>query len=205
MKRLILVRHGETTWNAEDRLQGQIDVPLNETGLRQAKQIARALADVPCDAIYTSDLIRAADTAAPIAELHGLTAIPDARLRQSNRGAWQGLTEAEIKAQFPNAYELSQREPLFVPPGGETQMHYQARLRDFFGHLQHAHPDQTVIIVSHGHISRMLICLALGLDFSLGRMFTVSNAAWVDVVFEGGRGRMVQMNVQCHLEGKGPL
>ncbi len=205
MKRLILVRHGETIWNADGRLQGQHDIPLNDTGIRQAEQVARALASEACDAIYTSDLIRATVTADRIAEPHGLTPILDARLRQSHRGAWQGLTWQEIQALYPSEYAQAQTDHTFVPPGGESQARYQGRLRDFFTHLQLTHSDQTVIAVSHGHVSRMLICLALGLDFTLGRLFTIDNAALVDLTFEHGRGRLVRMNEQCHLRNENPL
>jgi probable phosphoglycerate mutase len=200
MKRLILVRHGETRWNAEDRLQGQQDVPLNETGIQQADRIARALVDESLDVIYTSDLSRAAETAARIAAPHGLAPVPDARLRQSSKGHWEGLTWGEIAEQFPADLERWQRDQTYLPPGGETTAHYLARLRDFFDDVAQAHPNQTVVAVSHGHVSRMLICRALGLDFALAGLFTIGNAALVDLSFANGRGRLVRMNADCYLE-----
>jgi probable phosphoglycerate mutase len=199
MKRLILVRHGETDWNAENRLQGQQDVPLNEIGIHQADDIARALADESLDVIYTSDLIRASETAARIAARHGLTPVPDVRLRQSAKGRWEGLTWGEIAERYPADLERWRRDQTYLPPGGETTAHYLARLRDFFEYVQRAHPDQTVVAVSHGHVSRMLICRALGLDFALAGLFTIGNAALVDLSLTNGRGRLVRMNVNCHL------
>jgi probable phosphoglycerate mutase len=120
MKRLILVRHGETDWNAENRLQGQQDVPLNEIGIHQADDIARALADESLDVIYTSDLIRASETAARIAARHGLTPVPDVRLRQSAKGRWEGLTWGEIAERYPADLERWRRDQTYLPPGGET-------------------------------------------------------------------------------------
>jgi probable phosphoglycerate mutase len=203
MKRLILVRHGETIWNAEDRLQGQKDIPLNETGFQQAGQVAGALASESIDVIYTSDLIRAIDTAAPVAALLGLAPIPDVRLRQSSKGAWEGLTWHEIETQYPADFARWQADQTYLPLGGESSTRYLGRLRDFFAYIRHAHPDQTVIAVSHGHVTRMLICLALGLEFSRAGLFTVDNAAWADLVFNGSqesaRGVLVGLNVGCHL------
>src|SRR5258706_3803519 len=103
--RLCLVRHGETAWNAEGRVQGQLDIPLSPTGLAQAKAVASALAGESFDAIYSSDLVRVRQTAQPIAELLKKDVLLDERLRERHYGVFQGITYAEAKERFPGDYE----------------------------------------------------------------------------------------------------
>lgn len=99
--RLLLLRHGETAWNAETRIQGQLDIALNERGLWQAERLAQALAGEDLAAVYSSDLLRAHATAAALARHHGLPVLADAALRERGFGRFEGLTYAEIEARFP--------------------------------------------------------------------------------------------------------
>ncbi len=116
---LIVIRHGETAWNRERRLQGQLDIPLNETGRAQARALATALAGEPIDAVYASDLSRAMATAAPLAEVLGLQVRPDARLRERSYGTLQGKTYAEVAEYLPEDFARWQaRVPDYAPPEG---------------------------------------------------------------------------------------
>jgi broad specificity phosphatase PhoE len=132
---LLLVRHGETDWNAEGRLQGHTDRPLNDFGRRQAKELADRLADEGADAIYASDLARAKETAEILGERLGLPVVLDADLREKNWGNWEGLTGDE---RVHVGYE-----------GESTEAHRDRVLRAV-GRIAERHPDQRVIVVTHG-------------------------------------------------------
>ena len=194
MIRLILIRHGETIWNAEDRIQGQIDIPLNETGWRQAQALAVWLAGDTFDAIYSSDLRRALDTAAAIARPHALDVIPDPRLRQSAKGVWEGLTWDEITARYPEQVAAWEANHDMLPPGGETGAAYVGRLREFLGDMTARHTGQTVLAVGHGHVIRTFICLGLGFDTSAAGHFEIVNAGVVELHLHPGRGVLVRLN-----------
>ncbi len=101
----MLWRHGQTVWNFEDRFQGQTDIPLNETGVSQAERAARLLAALQPDAIFCSDLGRAAATAAPLARITGLPVTVDKDLRERHGGVWEGLTGPEIRARYPAEFQ----------------------------------------------------------------------------------------------------
>ncbi|MFY9512204.1 MAG: histidine phosphatase family protein, partial [Rubrivivax sp.] len=119
--RLVVIRHGETAWNAELRIQGHTDIPLNDTGRWQAARMAAALADEGLSAVYSSDLQRAADTAAALAAAAGLQVVHDAGLRERHFGAFEGATFREIEQRWPeDARRWRQREPGFAPGGGEA-------------------------------------------------------------------------------------
>src|ERR1700683_5436157 len=111
--RLVLWRHGQTTWNAERRFQGQSDIPLDQTGLAQAERAARLLAGLRPDLIVSSDLVRASGTAAPLARLTGLDVILDKDLRERHGGVWEGLSDTEIRARYPAEHAV------WAPPEGE--------------------------------------------------------------------------------------
>ncbi len=164
MLRLLLIRHGETAWNAAARFQGQSDVPLNARGRRQAAGVAAALADVPIDALYASDLQRAWATAQAIAAGAGLAIALAPRLREMSFGAWEGLTYGEIERRDPSALAAWQADPSQVaPPEGETLTQVTSRVRAAYGEMIDRHPGQTVAVVAHGGPLRVLLCLALGL------------------------------------------
>ncbi len=118
---LIVIRHGETAWNRERRLQGQLDIPLNDTGRAQACALAEALAGEPIDAVYTSDLGRAMQTAAPLAETLGLQVRAEPRLRERCYGDLEGMTYAEVAEKRPEDFARWQaRVPAYAPPPGES-------------------------------------------------------------------------------------
>jgi len=161
MTQLILVRHGQTDWNVEGRYQGQTDRPLNAAGRAQAEALARQLAPGQFAAIYSSDLLRALETAQIIATGLGLPVQVDRRLREINLGDWEGRQVAEIAAQYQGAWADRARDPgRSRAPGGETVAEVAARLADAAAHIARRHPGGTVVVVSHGVALATLICQA---------------------------------------------
>jgi broad specificity phosphatase PhoE len=147
---LLLVRHGETEWNRLGRYQGSVDVPLNADGHRQAAALAAQLQSEPIDAVYSSTLRRAYDTALPIAASHGLQVVRDPRLNEINQGQWEGLRPAEIVLHWAELHEQWEREPLAVRlPGGETLEEVRARVLAALADILLAWTGHTVCIVAH--------------------------------------------------------
>jgi alpha-ribazole phosphatase len=162
--RLFLVRHGETAWNATARLQGQRDMPLSAAGRQQAMALARALATQPVQAVYSSDLQRAKETAHRIATTHGLSVQYEAQWREMAFGCWEGLTWAELQQRDPIALAAWQADPFHLaPPEGETLAQVSDRVQAAFTHLIASHHTHTVVLVSHGGPLRLLLCVGLGL------------------------------------------
>ena len=147
----------------EGRWQGQSDSPLTERGRAQARQLARALADEPIAAVYSSDLGRAVDTAKEVARLHRLTVTTDRRLREINTGAWTGKGRAELTVEFPGGLEAWATSPSSMRlPEGETIAEAQSRALAFFADRMPAYADQTVVVISHGAITQTILVHALG-------------------------------------------
>ena len=161
MTQLVLVRHGQTDWNVEGRYQGQTDQPLNAAGRAQAEALARQLASRRFDAVYSSDLLRALETAQIIAARLRLPVQVDQRLREISLGDWEGQRVAEIAAQYQAAWTDRARNPLTArAPGGETVAEVAARLADAAADIAERHPDGPVLVVSHGVALATLICQA---------------------------------------------
>lgn len=151
MTRIYLVRHGQTDWNVEGRWQGHADVPLNATGMEQAREIARQLASEQLEAIYSSDLQRARQTAEALSKRTGLPVRLDARLREIHQGEWQGLLATEIEARYEEAFQRRRNDPYNIaPPGGETVEQVRQRVVQAFEEIIARHPRQHVAVVSHG-------------------------------------------------------
>lgn len=175
--RLCIVRHGETAWNAEHRVQGQLDVPLNAIGLAQARAAAKALGEERFEAIYSSDLSRARQTAQPTAERTGLQVALDPDLRERHYGIFERLTYAEVKQKFPEDYaRFEAREPGYDFRTGES-------LRDFFersvaaiARIAERHRGQSVLVFTHGGVLDMHYRYVTGLPLSAPRAFGIPNA-----------------------------
>ena len=151
MSHLLLIRHGETDWNVEGRWQGQADVALNSRGLLQAEQIANSLCSVKIQAIYSSDLQRALQTAEALARKKELIVQIDPRLREIHQGEWQGLKIEEIETRYAQAFQERKQNPLYVaPPGGETALQVQDRVLEALREISLHHVQDTVAVVSHG-------------------------------------------------------
>ena len=176
--RIIAVRHGETAWNAETRMQGQLDVPLNARGRWQAARMAAALADEPLDTIYSSDLSRAAETADALAAAVGLPVIAVPALRERCFGAFEGLTFDEVQARWPEqGRRWRQRDPDFAPHGGETLHQFFARCVDVAAELAAAHPGRTIALVAHGGVMDCLYRAASRIDLQAPRSWQLGNAS----------------------------
>ena len=175
MTTILLVRHGETDWNVERRVQGHSDRPLNDNGRAQALALAETLAGEDLDAVYSSDLARAFETARVIAERHGLPVTTLAGLRERNFGTWEGLTDTEIFERFPAAKTGSWGD-------AETQAEMHERVLATLREIAAAHPDGCVLVVTHGGPLRRLL-VECGSDGN----GPVANCALYRVRFGGGR------------------
>ncbi len=150
MTTLYVVRHGQTPWNVEGRYQGQLDPPLNENGLRQAGETARRLAPLGIEAIYSSDLARAMQTAEALSHLTGLPVQPDPRLREIHQGEWQGVLIDDIRARWPAELHGWETDPWrHHPVGGETLAQLQQRVFSAIDDIIRRHPQGRVAVFTH--------------------------------------------------------
>lgn len=176
--RIVAIRHGETAWNVDTRIQGHLDIPLNDTGLWQASQVARALADEPIAAIYTSDLRRAHATAQAVAHTTGAPLTANPGLRERSFGHFQGRTFAEIEAELPeDALRWRKRDPHYAPEGGESLVTLQGRIERTVAALAQRHVGEQVVMVAHGGVLDVLYRLATRQDIQAPRTWQLSNAA----------------------------
>lgn len=172
MARLILVRHGETEWNRQMRYQGQTDIELNETGIWQAERAADRIASEKIDAIYSSDLKRARETARIIASKHGMRQMVKETplLREMNFGDYEGLTFDQLDEKYRLIFSASptwrSRGPQERAPNGESIADLAARIDRFRDQLSQHNPEETILIAAHGGALQVLICqlLEIGLD-----------------------------------------
>jgi probable phosphoglycerate mutase len=167
MTELVLIRHGETDMNRELRFQGHLNVGLNAVGHEQARRLAARMAGEKADAIYVSDLLRARQTAEPIAGGLALPCVTEAGLREQHFGRVEGLRVADIQREHPEAWAGWLRfEQDFAMPEGESTRSFHARVMDAVQRLVAAHPLQTVVVVTHGGVLDMIYrsARALGLD-----------------------------------------
>ena len=178
MGTIYIVRHGETKWNAEGRIQGHTDVGLTERGREQARAVARRLAGIDFDAAYCSDMSRARDTALIILGERATRLQELPALREYNKGVFEGLTPEEYRQRHPDLYQASLvNDPDFAPPGGETIRQCQARLSRFVGLLRERHLDEDVLVVGHGGSLRSGIVALLGLPLEANWKFVMQNCA----------------------------
>lgn len=167
MTKIILVRHGQTLWNVECRYQGQSDVCLNETGLQQARLVAGRLVNEDIAAIYASDLDRAKTTAEEIAKRHNLNVSIVPEFREISFGEWEGLSFSEIDEKWPGAMKRIFRQPDTIEiPGGETYQDVQIRAMGAIQKLVAKHPEETIVVVSHGATIRTILCAALNIPLT---------------------------------------
>jgi probable phosphoglycerate mutase len=199
---ICLIRHGETAWNAELRIQGHRDLPLDETGFSQAEALARRLSGRHFDAIYSSDLLRARQTAGPLARACKLPVRIDAALRERNFGCWEGMTREEMRAaDAAMAEALSARRPDDVPPGGESLRRHLERVLSCLSRLSSLHAGQTVAVVTHGGTLDLVYRHVHGIPIERPRDFPLPNASinWLSVC--GDRWRFTSWGDTAHLEG----
>ena len=199
--RIIAVRHGETAWNADSRMQGQLDIPLNALGRLQAQRLARALADEPLDAIYASDLSRAFDTAQAVAALTGHRVTADTALRERAFGVFQGLTYTEIEQRWPEqGARWRARDVDFVPEGGESLRQLSVRSVEAAARLAAAHAGGTILLVAHGGVMDCLYRAAVRIELDVIRTWQLGNASINRLLYSAEGFSLVGWSDTRHLE-----
>ncbi|OGO09160.1 MAG: hypothetical protein A2Y61_07770 [Chloroflexi bacterium RBG_13_60_13] len=206
MTRLIIVRHGRTDWNEGEgeRLRGRADLDLDEAGLRQAAATATRLTRWGATAIYSSPLKRAMRTAEILAKPRGLPVQPLDGLVDIDYGRWQGLSLREAEADDPELYRLWLASPHTVTfPGGEGLEQVKDRVTAAVEAVLSNHPEQTVVLVSHKVVCKVLLCDLLGLDNSHFWQIHQGLCAINVVEMEKGSPLIVALNDTCHLKESG--
>jgi probable phosphoglycerate mutase len=200
--RIIAIRHGETTWNVDTRIQGHLDIPLNDTGHRQGQRLGQALADEEISAIYASDLSRAWDTAQYVARSSGAPLVPEPGLRERGFGSFEGRTFAEIEAQAPEEARLwRQRDPHFAPQGGESLVQLYERVVATAERLAVQHPGELIALVGHGGVMDVLYRAATRLNVQAPRTWHLGNAAINRLLWSNEGFHLVGWGDTLHLAG----
>lgn len=176
--RIIAIRHGETAWNVDTRIQGHLDIPLNDTGLWQAERVAAALAGEPIAAVYASDLKRAHVTAGAIAQVAGRSVVAHTGLRERSFGVFEGKTFTEIDATWPeDALAWRRRVPEWTPAGGESLLALRERIAQTAQALAERHMGEQIVLVAHGGVLDVLYRIATGQDLQAPRTWQLGNAS----------------------------
>ncbi|MCP3060671.1 histidine phosphatase family protein [Myxococcus sp. K38C18041901] len=198
---LILLRHGETEWNARGLLQGHQDSPLSPEGVRQADALAARLVTVSFSALYCSDLGRAVQTASRIAARTGHEVRPDARLRERGLGVLEGLTREEASRRHPEVFgAYATNAPDFVVPGGESTSQRLGHAVECLGEVGTRHAGERVVVVMHGGVLSSFFRHSLGIPPATPRAFSVLNACWNQFDYHQGAFRLVTWGDITHLQ-----
>jgi broad specificity phosphatase PhoE len=205
--RVVLLRHGRTAWNAERRMQGRLDPPLDEAGQAQAAEVAPAVATFDPVVLISSDLTRALQTALAVGEAAGLEPRKEPRLRETDVGRWQGLVDSEVEAGWPGGLDRWRAEATFAPPGGESRVDAAERalpvLHEVAGAPEPGAVGDTAVLVAHGGTIMALTCAFLGWPVaqwpSLGPL---GNCRWSILEFRIDRWRLAQWGAP-HVHGFG--
>lgn len=202
---ILLIRHGETAWNSVRRLQGHIDIPLNDAGERQALALGRILANEPVNAVISSDLQRAVQTAQAVAGHHTVTVQTDPSLRERCYGAFEGLLYSEIMERYPVEYAQWQAREIdaVMPPGervAESFRQFYQRSVDSIGAWAARHPGQTIVMVAHGGVLECAYRAARGISLDSPRDFQVPNAGINRFTFANGQLNLESWGDTSHLQ-----
>lgn len=202
--RVCIVRHGETDWNAQRRIQGQTDIPLNDNGRQQAVATAQGLVGQNFSAIYSSDLQRAHDTAAAAAERLNLPVQTEPGLRERHYGEFQGLTQDEIKARADYERYIT-RDTSFSFGNGESLAGFAERIKNTLNTLAQQHVGESILIFAHGGVLDVIYRIATHRPLETARDFPIPNAAlnWVEI--GNPDWQLVEWGVQDHLENSKEL
>ena len=199
--RVLAIRHGETAWNVDTRIQGQLDIPLNETGRWQAHRLALAVADEGIDAVYSSDLLRAWQTAQAVGRGCGRAVVADTGLRERGFGVFEGLTFAEIAVRWPEqSGRWRRRDPTFGADGGEVLNDFYARCVATATRLASAHPGQTIALVAHGGVMDCLYRAASHLALDAPRSWELGNASINRLLYTPEGFTLIGWSDTYHLE-----
>jgi len=198
---IVLVRHGETAWNAEGRVQGQTDVPLNEVGRAQAEALVPVLGAERFDAIYSSDLVRVRETAEPTARVLGHDVALDAGLRERHYGMFETLTYVECGARFPAEFERFRAKELdFAFGSGESLKDFHARAMACLHSIAERHPGAGVLVFTHGGVLEMLLREATARGLRSARDFEIPNAAINRFEYAASAWKLRAWAERAHLE-----
>lgn len=200
MARIILVRHGQTEWNRQERFRGWVDIDLDATGLRQAEAAAERVARWEVAAIYSSPLRRAMDTAQIIANRLSLPVVPLEGINDMNFGIWQGLSIGEVKENYPELFDLWRYSPQRLEiPQGESLEDVRKRVVATIDDLTARHEGSTVAMVTHRVVCKVLLCHLLGLDNS--HFWQIAQDTTAINLFEitEGKATVTLLNDTCHL------
>lgn len=198
---LILIRHGETDWNRLERCQGISDIPLNSTGKMQAKSLAESLRTEQISAIFSSDLIRARETAEMIAGIHSLPVRFNRDFREMDQGEFEGLEFTHIRERYSAVLKEWTTDPENLRiPGGETLLEVQERAWDAFNNIYRTHAGERVLLVSHNLTIITLLCKFSGKPLTSFREFNVKETSKSVVVCEESKYTISLLNDVAHLE-----
>jgi probable phosphoglycerate mutase len=199
--RILAVRHGETLWNRETRIQGFTDIDLSDHGQWQAQQLAQALREEPLAACYASDLSRARNTAQAVADVHGHMVHTDPGLRERCFGQFEGHTWTEIETQWPEASQAwRQRVPDWEPQGGESLIRLQARVLTTLNRIAQRHMGEQILVVVHGGVLDILYRAATRLDLQAPRAWELRNTAINRLLWSPEGLSLVGWDDRAHLE-----
>ncbi len=200
MVRIILIRHGETTWNVAGRYQGQVDTPLSERGLEQGRLAALALETVPIDVCIASPLSRAQETCRFAAAPRGLPVLTEPRLTEIAHGAWEGAYADDIEAKYPEEFHLWHTRPDLVQmPGGENLEDVRRRARAALDDIAAKYDGKTVLVAAHDAVNKVLLCDILGLGMDHFWQIKQDNACINVIERDKGAWRLVLTNSTVHL------
>ena len=204
MRRCYLVRHAQTPWNLDNRIQGHSDLPLSPVGEEQAKRVAAFLASCHLRGIFTSALVRSQQTAAAIARGngHGVEPIIERDLAEMHLGAWEGLTPAEVDARFQGAYQQWTQRPSSVSiPGAEPLSSFRQRVRQVMERIATSFDEGEYVVVSHGGVIAAILADALGADYdALLRRLRLDNAGVTALDFSARSPHVLWINATGHLD-----
>ncbi len=200
--RLLLMRHGQTAWNAERKNQGQADIPLDDVGRKQSLQLAQRVALKNPSVIYSSDLSRCVETAEILAEHTHTPLLVDQRLRERNYGDWEGKTPDEVFQDDPELLVAYRKDPILVAPrNGETGLEVYCRTVSFLYDLLQSHSEGVLGIVAHGGTVATLLSALLGAPPGTSACFRIRNCSLTEFVIEAnGRRRLECFDDVCHLD-----
>lgn len=201
MTSIYLVRHGQTAWNKEEIFRGRTDIPLDETGLKQAELAGQYFKDIKIHGVYSSPLARAWQTAEWIARHHHLSVQPLEGLIDMSFGNWEGRAHQEIKEMDPDTYRQWREEPhLARLPGGETLDEVRKRAMASLEEIIAKHPEETLVLVSHRVVNKVLLCGILGIENSHFWQIMQDTTAINLIQYHRGRYILSLMNETCHLK-----
>jgi probable phosphoglycerate mutase len=202
LTRVIAVRHGQTEWNVQARIQGQGDSDLTQEGLAQARAIAARLAAQPFDVLVSSDLGRATETARAISERSAKPIVLDSRLRERHFGVGEGMTYDEVDRAYPGAFaRIRNVDPDFVIPGGESRRQFHQRVVSAMDSLAFAHEGRTIVVVTHGGVLATFFRHVHDIPLDVAHPISITNGSYNVLAHDGSRWTVQTWSDNAHLDG----